>query len=99
MSTTFVSTPVVAAHPEAAPRLVACAAAPLVSAFGGDGNVIVPVLGGMPHHLTSHENGANFAEVQRWYATKVARLFGQLDVADPLGGLHGARRLLGARGR
>lgn len=49
-----------------------------------DGNVIVPVLGGMPHHLTSHESGANFAEVQRWYASKVARLLTQLNVQDPL---------------
>lgn len=49
-----------------------------------DGNVLVPVDGGLPHHLTSHENGMSFARCQQWYAGKIARLLAALDVDDPL---------------
>lgn len=49
-----------------------------------DGNNIVPVLGGRPHHLTSHEYGETFAICQQWYASKIARLLTALDVDDPL---------------
>lgn len=51
-----------------------------------DGNVGVPIAGGArPHHDTSHGNLVQFAECQRWYAEKVARLLTALDAEiDPL---------------
>lgn len=51
-----------------------------------DGNVGVPVAPGvlLAHHNTSHGAAADFAQVQAWYAGKIARLLGQLDVPDPL---------------
>ncbi len=55
-----------------------------LQANSADGNVIVPVLGGRPHHDTSHASGADFAVLVRWYAGKMARLSRALDVPDPL---------------
>ena len=55
-----------------------------LQAGSADGNVIVPVDGGYPHHNTSHGDPATFARVQRWYAEKLARLLRALDVPDPL---------------
>lgn len=55
-----------------------------LQAGSADGNVIVPVDGGYPHHNTSHGDPATFARVQRWYAEKLARLLTALDVPDPL---------------
>jgi len=51
-----------------------------------DGNTPVPVSPtlSLPHHDTSHGSNADFAMVQQWYATKLARLLTQLDVPDPL---------------
>jgi hypothetical protein len=49
-----------------------------------DGNVTVPVDGGLPHHNTSHGEQMQFARVQQWYASKVLRLVQALDVPDPL---------------
>lgn len=55
-----------------------------LQAGSADGNVIVPVDGGYPHHDTSHGDAMTFARVQRWYAEKFARLLRALDVPDPL---------------
>ena len=55
-----------------------------LQAGSADGNVIVPVDGGYPHHNTSHGDPLVFARVQRWYAEKLARLVAALDVPDPL---------------
>ena len=55
-----------------------------LQAGSADGNVIVPVDGGYPHHNTSHGDPLIFARVQRWYAEKLARLLTALDVPDPL---------------
>jgi hypothetical protein len=55
-----------------------------LQAGSADGNVIVPVGGGLPHHNTSHGAQDVFAQVQNWYAQKFARLVKALDVPDPL---------------
>lgn len=55
-----------------------------LQAGSADGNVIVPVDGGQPHHNCSHGDQLVFAHVQRWYMQKLARLLAALDVADPL---------------
>jgi hypothetical protein len=55
-----------------------------LQAGSADGNVIVPVDGGYPHHNTSHGDPSTYARVQRWYAQKLARLVAALDVPDPL---------------
>ena len=55
-----------------------------LQAGSADGNVIVPVDRGYPHHNTSHGNQDIFAQCQRWYMTKLARLCTALDVPDPL---------------
>lgn len=55
-----------------------------MQANSADGNVIVPVLGGRPHHDTSHGSQADFAHLVRWYAEKCQRLLTALDVPDPL---------------
>ncbi|MEE9386291.1 MAG: DUF1552 domain-containing protein [Nannocystaceae bacterium] len=55
-----------------------------LQANSADGNVTVPVLGGRPHHDTSHASGADFAVLVQWYAGKMARLLKALDVPDPL---------------
>ncbi len=55
-----------------------------LQAGSADGNVIVPVDGGYPHHNTSHGSQDVFARVQQFYAKKLARLLKALDVPDPL---------------
>ncbi len=55
-----------------------------LQAGSADGNAIVPVDGGYPHHNTSHGDPATFSRVQRWYAEKLARLCAALNVPDPL---------------
>ncbi|MCB9593726.1 MAG: DUF1552 domain-containing protein [Sandaracinaceae bacterium] len=55
-----------------------------LQAGSADGNVIVPIDGGYPHHDTSHGDQEVFGRCQRWYAGKFARLLRQLDVPDPL---------------
>jgi hypothetical protein len=55
-----------------------------LQAGSADGNVIVPIDGGYPHHTTSHGDPLTFARVQQWYAGKLARLLAALDVPDPL---------------
>ena len=55
-----------------------------IQAGSADGNPIVPVGPGYPHHNTSHGNQTIFARCQQWYATKFLRLLQQLDVPDPL---------------
>jgi hypothetical protein len=55
-----------------------------LQAGSADGNVIVPVDGGYPHHNTSHGDQLVFARCQQWYASKMARLLAALDVPDPL---------------
>lgn len=55
-----------------------------LQANSADGNSLVPVMGGLPHHDTSHASSASFALVQQWYASKVARLLDALDTDDPL---------------
>ncbi len=54
-----------------------------IQAGSADGNVVVPVEGGHPHHNTSHGDQALFARMQRWYVGKLARLLAALDVPDP----------------
>lgn len=55
-----------------------------LQAGSADGNVTVPIEGGLPHHNTSHGDQAQFSRVQAWYAGKVARLAAALDIPDPL---------------
>jgi hypothetical protein len=55
-----------------------------LQAGSADGNVIVPVDAGYPHHNTSHGDARTFARVQQWYAEKFLRLLKALDVKDPL---------------
>jgi hypothetical protein len=55
-----------------------------LQAGSADGNAIVPIDGGYPHHNTSHGDQRTFARCQQWYQTKIARLCQQLDVPDPL---------------
>jgi Protein of unknown function (DUF1552) len=56
-----------------------------LQAGSADNNVLVPVDGrGYPHHNTSHGNQSTYAQVARWYFTKLARLAQALDVPDPL---------------
>ncbi len=55
-----------------------------LQANSADGNSVVPVMGGLPHHDTSHASSADFAMVQQWYAGKLARLLDALDTDDPL---------------
>ena len=51
-----------------------------------DGNTPVPISATelLEHHNTSHASGDLFAQVQQWYAGKIARLLTLLDVPDPL---------------
>ena len=67
-------------------RAIACGLTRVATlqANSADGNSVVPVLGGLPHHDTSHASSSDFAEVQRWYAGKLARLLDALDTDDPL---------------
>lgn len=55
-----------------------------LQANSADGNVIVPVDAGYPHHDTSHGDQRTFARVQQWYAEKFVRLLDALNVRDPL---------------
>jgi hypothetical protein len=55
-----------------------------LQAGSADGNAIVPVDRGYPHHNTSHGNQMVFSQCQRWYMTKLERLLAALDVPDPL---------------
>jgi hypothetical protein len=55
-----------------------------LQAGSADGNVLVPVDGGQPHHNTSHGDQALFARCQAWYMERLARLLRALDVPDPL---------------
>src|SRR4030095_16943404 len=45
-----------------------------IQAGSADGNAIVPVGRGYPHHNTSHGNQTVFAKCQNWYFTKMNRL-------------------------
>ncbi len=45
-----------------------------LQAGSADGNAIVPVDRGFPHHNTSHGNQEVFSRCQAWYFTKMARL-------------------------
>jgi hypothetical protein len=55
-----------------------------LQAGSADGNAIVPVGRGYPHHSTSHGNQDVFSMCVRWYMTKLQRLLQALDVPDPL---------------
>jgi hypothetical protein len=55
-----------------------------LQAGSADGNAIVPVDSGYPHHNTSHGNQNIFSRCQQWYASKFLRLLQALDVPDPL---------------
>jgi hypothetical protein len=55
-----------------------------LQAGSADGNAIVPVDRGYPHHNTSHGNQGIFSRCQQWYSTKFLRLLQALDVPDPL---------------
>ncbi len=78
--------PIMDAQIDVLARAVVCGLTRVATLQAGsaDGNVIVPVDGGYPHHTTSHGDPLTFARVQRWYAGKLARLLAQLDVPDPL---------------
>jgi hypothetical protein len=78
--------PIMDAQIDVLARAVTCGLTRVATLQAGsaDGNVIVPVDGGYPHHTTSHGDPTTFARVQRWYAGKLARLIAQLDVPDPL---------------
>jgi len=55
-----------------------------LQAGSADGNVVVPIERGYPHHNTSHGNQDIFSRCQQWYVSKMARLVKALDVPDPL---------------
>ena len=55
-----------------------------LQAGSADGNAVVPVDRGYPHHNTSHGNQNIFSRLQQWYVSKMARLVKALDVPDPL---------------
>jgi hypothetical protein len=55
-----------------------------IQAGSADGNAIVPVGRGYPHHNTSHGSQDIFAMCVRWYMTKLQRLLQALNVRDPL---------------
>ncbi|UJR86874.1 DUF1552 domain-containing protein [Sandaracinus amylolyticus] len=55
-----------------------------LQAGSADGNVLVPVNGGQPHHNTSHGDQALFARCQAWYMEKLARFLTAINVPDPL---------------
>jgi hypothetical protein len=55
-----------------------------LQAGSADNNVIVPVDGGYPHHITSHGDQNIYNRLQVWYFTKIARFLQALDVPDPL---------------
>ncbi|HEX3696165.1 MAG TPA: DUF1552 domain-containing protein [Polyangia bacterium] len=55
-----------------------------LQAGSADGDQVDPVGPGYPHHGTSHGDQTIFAQCQRWYMTKLARLLAALDVPDPL---------------
>ena len=78
--------PIMDAQIDILARAVTCGLTRVATLQAGsaDGNVIVPVDGGYPHHNTSHGDPNTFARVQRWYAQKLARLCTALDVPDPL---------------
>jgi hypothetical protein len=54
-----------------------------IQAGSADGNAIVPVGRGYPHHNTSHGNQDTFSMCVRWYMTKFQRLLQALNVPDP----------------
>jgi hypothetical protein len=55
-----------------------------LQAGSADGNAIVPVDRGYPHHNTSHGTQTIFSQCQRWYMTKLQRFADALNVPDPL---------------
>jgi hypothetical protein len=55
-----------------------------IQAGSADGNAIVPVGSGYPHHNTSHGNQDIFSMCVRWYMTKFQRMLQALNVRDPL---------------
>jgi len=55
-----------------------------IQAGSADGNAIVPVGRGYPHHNTSHGNQDTFSMCVRWYMTKFQRMLQALNVRDPL---------------
>jgi len=55
-----------------------------IQAGSADGNPIVPVGPGYPHHNTSHGNQDTFSMLVRWYMTKLQRMLQGLNVPDPL---------------
>jgi hypothetical protein len=55
-----------------------------IQAGSADGNAIVPVGRGYPHHNTSHGNQDTFSMCVRWYMTKFQRMLQALNVPDPL---------------
>jgi hypothetical protein len=55
-----------------------------IQAGSADGNAIVPVGRGYPHHNTSHGNQDIFSMCVRWYMTKFQRMLQALSVPDPL---------------
>jgi hypothetical protein len=55
-----------------------------IQAGSADGNAIVPVGRGYPHHNTSHGSQDIFSMCVRWYMTKFQRMLQALNVRDPL---------------
>ncbi len=55
-----------------------------LQAGSADGDQVDPVGPGYPHHGTSHGDQTIFAQCQKWYMGKLARLLAALDVPDPL---------------
>jgi hypothetical protein len=55
-----------------------------IQAGSADGNALVPVGRGYPHHNTSHGNQDTFSMCVRWYMTKFQRMLTALNVKDPL---------------
>lgn len=55
-----------------------------LQAGSADNDLIVPVEGGHPHHVTSHEDQNLYSKLVAWYFGKTARFLEALDVPDPL---------------
>ncbi len=55
-----------------------------LQAASADGPQTIPIGPGYAHHPTSHGGAATWAQCQRWYSGKLARLLSALNVPDPL---------------
>jgi hypothetical protein len=55
-----------------------------LQAGSADNDLIVPVMQGYPHHVTSHGDQDTFSTLVNWYFGKLTRFLDALNVDDPL---------------